>query len=367
MTYKNDICDMNHIYQAFLKSVKASKWKKSSQLYSYNYLLYINRLRNELLSGKIHCDPVYEFDIYERGKHRHIAGLSVHDRIIRHLLCDEVFIPELQKHVIYDNGASLPNRGVDFSRKRFEIHMHRFYEQCGTNGWIFFGDIEQYYNNIDCEIAERQLLELVNYDSYLEELLDIIFENFHGRINIGDQLSQIVGVWYLNDLDTYIKYVKSEKFYGRYMDDFYIMSPSKRYLEELVEDVKRICLLLNLNLNSKKSRIVPIANTCQYLQFFYTLKNDGTLIKRINPKRVTVMRRKLKKLAKKYNNGEIEYHYIEDMFRSWMGSFRKLLSKEQRINLIKLYEQLFNKSIIFSKGKMIIDDRNERSFNELPT
>lgn len=83
----------------------------------------------------------------------------------------------------------------------------------------------------------------------------------------------------------------------------------------------------------------------------------GKVIKRINPKRVTTMRRKLKKLAVKVKNEEITYENVENMFRGWMGSFYKLLSKEQRKNLIGLYEDLFEKSITIISKRMIITDK----------
>lgn len=79
-------------------------------------------------------------------------------------------------------------------------------------------------------------------------------------------------------------------------------------------------------------------------------------IKRINPERVTALRRKLKKLAIKVQNGEIPYENVESMFKGWMGSFYKLLSKQQRVNLITLYEELFDKSITILNKKMIITD-----------
>ncbi|MFQ9035529.1 hypothetical protein [Hungatella sp.] len=69
------------------------------------------------------------------------------------------------------------------------------------------------------------------------------------------------------------------------------------------------------------------------------------------------MRRKLKKLAVKVKNEEITYENVENMFRGWMGSFYKLLSKEQRKNLIGLYEDLFEKSITIISKRMIITDK----------
>ncbi len=71
------------------------------------------------------------------------------------------------------------------------------------------------------------------------------------------------------------------------------------------------------------------------------------------------MRRKLKKLAIKVANGEIPYENIENMFRGWMGSFYKLLSRQQRKNLITLYEDLFDKTLSIVGKKLVIFDKEE--------
>lgn len=95
------------------------------------------------------------------------------------------------------------------------------------------------------------------------------------------------------------------------------------------------------------------------MQIRYTLTKDGKIIKRINPTRVTTMRRKLKKLAVKVQDGEILYENVENMFRGWMGGFYKLLSRQQRQNLISLYEELFGKTITIVDKKMIITDKSQ--------
>ena len=89
----------------------------------------------------------------------------------------------------------------------------------------------------------------------------------------------------------------------------------------------------------------------------HSLTDSGKIIKRINPKRVTTMRRKLKKLAVKVKNEEISYENVENMFRGWMGGFYKLLSREQRKNLIGLYEDLFEKSITIVNKKIVVTDK----------
>lgn len=142
------------------------------------------------------------------------------------------------------------------------------------------------------------------------------------------------------------------------MDDWYIISPSKEELEDLLANISSIAKELGIHINMKKTRIVKVSSTYKFLQIKYSLTKDGKVIKRINPTRVTTMRRKLKKLAVKVQNGGLPYENIENMFRGWMGSYYKLLSKQQRNNLIELYKSLFDKDITVVNKKLVITDRS---------
>lgn len=48
---------------------------------------------------------------------------------------------------------------------------------------------------------------------------------------------------------------------------------------------------------------------------------------------------------------------VENMFKGWMGVHYKLMSRQQRINMISLFEHLFDKSVEIVKKKMIITDK----------
>ena len=135
------------------------------------------------------------------------------------------------------------------------------------------------------------------------------------------------------------------------------MNPSKEELLDLLDNIHRIAEEYGIHINKKKTRIVKISSTYKFLQIKYSLTDSGKIIKRINPKRVTTMRRKLKKLAVKVKNEEISYENVENMFRGWMGGFYKLLSREQRKNLIGLYEDLFEKSITIVNKKIVVTDK----------
>ena len=53
------------------------------------------------------------------------------------------------------------------------------------------------------------------------------------------------------------------------------------------------------------------------------------------------MRKRLKKLYKKYLNKQVEYKDIENMYKSWIGSYHKVLSNQSLNNLNNLYNNLF--------------------------
>jgi len=403
MTYEEILCDANNLYKAYKASVKGSKWKETTQKFMLNFLRYIFQIQDDLLNRTLQNGKTDEFSLSERGRIRPITSLQTKDRIIRHVLCDEILLPEVRKKIIYDNGASIKGRGISHSRKRFEVHLRKYYQKHGNEGYILFGDFSKFYDNVIHEIAKKELLKLFNNDEFIDWLLTLIFDGFKidvsymsdeeyencmtdtfnkleyrlipkelltgekwmdKSVNIGDQLSQIIGIYYPYRIDNYVKYVRSQKFYGRYMDDWYIMNPNKKELQDLLNNIRVISDELGIHINEKKTHIVKISSTYKYLQVKYTLTKDGKIIKRINPTRVTAMRRKLKKLAIKVENGGIPYENVENMFKGWMGSFYKLLSKQQRKNLIQLYEDLFNKNVTVVNKKLVIFDRSDKEVTE---
>ena len=160
-------------------------------------------------------------------------------------------------------------------------------------------------------------------------------------VNIGDQCSQIIGIYYPTQIDNFVKIVEGQKFYGRYMDDSYVISQSREYLVELEAKIAAKATELGMTLNRKKTRIVKLSDYYRFLQISYSLTDTGRVIRKINPKRIVDMRRKLKALSIKVKNGERTQEEVENMFRSWMGGHCHLMSKIQRDNLNLLYYDLF--------------------------
>lgn len=67
------------------------------------------------------------------------------------------------------------------------------------------------------------------------------------------------------------------------------------------------------------------------------------VVKRINPKSVTRERRRLKAYKRLMTEGRMTYPQIEQAYKSWMGTFVKMMSKKQIKHMKELFKQLYGK------------------------
>lgn len=89
-------------------------------------------------------------------------------------------------------------------------------------------------------------------------------------------------------------------------------------------------------INMKKTRICKLSSRWRYLQIQYSLTDSGKVIHKINPKRITSMRRKMKKLAGKLSESDFKNWYT-----SWIKCQVRYMSKKQRENIDGLYQKLY--------------------------
>lgn len=378
-----DISDMDILYDAMLSSMKGSQWKVETQKFYNNWGENLVQLHYELKNKTYRTSKGTEFILNERGKTRYIHGSRIRDRIVRHAFCDNILGPCLQPYLIYNNGASQKGKGISFSRKMLEKDLHNYYLHHGTNeGFIVIIDLSKFYDNIKHDKVKQYTYPKIpeKYHWLLDEILrsmeidlsfvsDDEFDNLYNGIfdsiayhatlkeelctrrkmmkkscNIGDQVSQNIGIFFPHVLDNHAKIVMGIKYYGRYMDDMYAIIQSKEEVMQYIVGMMNAAKSIDLFINEKKTKIFHLRDQFKYLQIYYRLSDTGKVIKRINPKQVTRERRKLKAYGRLYQSERLDYDTIEQAYKSWMGSFAKLMSKKQRENMVNLYISLFNKN-----------------------
>lgn len=390
MIIMNKLTDMNTLYDAFHASMKGSAWKEEPQKFEIDFLSEIVKLKQELETQTYKTLPGTEFTLNERGKIRHIHGGRMRDRVVRHALCDAVLRDALKPYLIHNNSASQKGKGISFARKMFERDLHNYWLEHRTNdGYAGFVDFSRFYDNILHGIAKEMISARVDefsgwlygrimddfrvdvsymtdeeYAGCMERRFDSVAyyesvpEEMHTgqkfmekSVDIGDQASQDTGVFYPVPVDNCAKIVCGAKRYGRYMDDIYIIGETKEYVESVIRGIAEQATKLGIFINEKKTRIVKLSSQFKYLQIRYSLSDTGKVIKRINPEAVTRERRKLKAYKRLLDRGEMEYPDIEQAYKSWMGSYVRLMSKKQAKNMKQLYKELFGKEPRWKKQK----------------
>ncbi len=388
-----DIADMNVLYDAFRASMKGSSWKREPQKFEHNWLEELSDLKKELETRTYRTLPGSEFTLNERGKIRHIYGGRMRDRVVRHAFCDNILGPCLKPYLIHNNGASQKGKGLSFARNEFEKDLHNYYLKHGDNkGYIGFVDLSKFYDNIRHDKVKEfiypkipeeyhwlldEILSTMEVDvSYLtDEAYETCLEDKFNSVeyyetvpkalrtgekimakscNIGDQVSQDIGVFFPHRIDNYAKIVRGLKEYGRYMDDIYFMTETREEALSVIEGITEVAESIGLFVNEKKTRVVKMSSTYKYLQIKYSLMDTGRIIKRINPKQVTRERRKLKAYKRILVLGVIDYETVEQSYKSWMGAYAKLMSKEQVKNMKALYKELFGKEPRWKKRKSFL-------------
>lgn len=341
------VADGNALVEAFYESRKEVSWKASVQRYEMNLLRNTLESKRKLETGEDVSQGFIEFSLRERGKTRWIKSVHIRERCVQRSLCDNVLVPVIQRSLIYDNGASMKNKGIHFALNRLDAHLHRFYRSNGfsNDGYILLIDFSGYFDNIlhepiydllGKEFADERLLNLTR------QLIEPFDENGDKKsLGIGSQISQILAVRYPTEIDMYVKQKLHIKYYGRYMDDSYLIHHDKKYLKQCLEEMKVLYAKYGIIVNTKKTQIVKLSRGFTFLKVHHILTESGKIIKKPCKASIVRERRKLKKLKKKLDNGEIMYADIECQYQSWRGYIGYTDCYHTVKRMDKLYNELF--------------------------
>lgn len=344
-----ELFSLDMINTCAYECTRQSRWKETTQRYLSNLLLNNIELRDEVLSGNYKVRPTVDFTLNERGHIRQIEAPVVRDRIVQKTITNNILIPLLRPCLIYDNFASLEMRGTSFARKRFDIMLRRYFAKNRTDGYALLIDVRKYFNSIDHEVLKQLIApKIKDLEPRTVDLIHYIIDTSSKTgvgLNLGSEAPQIFAVYYLNPVDQFAKVVKGCKYYGRYMDDIFVLGKTKSELQALLSEIKEVLSKLKLEVNTKKTHIVKLSHGFTYLQVKYNILPSGKIIKRASHDKIVRERRRLKAFKRMLNDGKMTELEIYNCYQSWRGTFIREHNaiKKTLDNMDKLYLDLFGK------------------------
>ena len=331
-----------HLYHSYKMCRRNVGWKASVQKYITNAPINVYQTWQRLQAGKYCTSGFFEFDLMERGKKRHIRSVTIGERIVQRCLCDYALVPVLGRTYIYDNGASMANKGYSFAVDRLCQHLRQHYRRHGTEGYVLLFDFSKFFDRVS-----HRVVKAVLHKEFSDERIIKLTEHFIDAfgdvgLGLGSQISQVLALASANRLDHYIQEQCRIGSYGRYMDDGYLIHPSKEYLQKCLEGIRRICEELEITLNEKKTQIVKLSRGFTFLKVRFFLLPGGRIVRKIYHCSVTRMRRKLKSYQHFVAAGKMT---MDDVYQSWQ-SWKAYASNFNAWHTIQSMAALYNKLFI---------------------
>ena len=294
----------------------------------------------ELWAREYHPSAYRCFMIFE-PKPRLVMSQSIKDKTVNHFVAKEYLLPLLEPSLIDMNVATRKGMGS----KKAHAQMAKYIAELMilTPGMPIYEltiDVSKYFYMIDHEILFEKLEKKIKDKDVVEILRRIVSETNKPYINktidrfnkqygvkivhyeqnkglsIGAMTSQFLAIFYLNDLDHFIKEELKCKYYMRYMDDFVILSHDKEWLCFVKREIERELLKLKLKINPKSAVYKVTSSTgMPFLGLRYRVDKRGRL--RVVALAKTV--RRIKKRLRWLRENDYEKYLLS--YESYRGYF----------------------------------------------
>ena len=245
-------------------------------------------------------------------KRREVFAAQFRDRIVHHLYYNYVH-EMLERTFIDDSYSCIKKRGTHYGIRRLENHIRKESQNYSEPCYVLKMDIKGYFMHINrqrllditlaslCSMANHKVakgekfrwrdvidMDILEYLSRIVIMLNPIDDcQRRGSLNdwkhlspekslfhspegcglpIGNLTSQLFSNVYLNVLDQYAKRQLHCRHYGRYVDDFYVVSADKEYLRHIAKELSDFLNdSLSLEVNDKKTVICDVRQGVPFL------------------------------------------------------------------------------------------------------
>ena len=165
-------------------------------------------------------------------------------------------------------------------------------------------------------------------------------------IPLGNQINQGFALLYLDGMDKFIKGELGIEYYGRFMDDFWLIHKSKEYLKYCLEVITEFLNTLELTLNGK-TQISPLKNGISYLGFHFYLTDCGKVIMKLKNQNKRNAQKKYLKMAKLVAEGKLPAEKFEASYGAWKNH----ISYGNCFRLGKVMDEKINGILCGVRGK----------------
>ena len=240
---------------AFHAAARHKRGKRACFQFEKHLAHNLDALHAELHGGTYRPGPYYSFTVYE-PKTRQIYAPAFRDLVVQHAIYAEIY-PIFNRGFIDQSFACRVGRGThkaaDYAQEAMQV--------CAPDSYTLKLDIRKFFYRIDRDIL-RTLIERKIKDRRFVDLMMAFAD--HGE-PVGNLLSQIYALLYLDPLDHFIVREIKPLRYCRYVDDFVLFGLTRANAVTARERV--IVFLAGLRLTLSRSTLARVTRGINFVGY----------------------------------------------------------------------------------------------------
>jgi retron-type reverse transcriptase len=251
---------LDNLHQAYFDARRGKRAKRACFEFERRLGVHLLTLHRELHEGQYRPKPYYTFEVSE-PKPRLIHAPAFRDVVVQHAIYRHLY-PLFDRTFVATSYACRKGKGTH----RCADYVQQAMRHYPGDRYTLHLDVRRFFYTIDRDIL-LSLLQRKVKDPRLLPLLAMYAE--HGAplgIPIGNLLSQIYALIYLNPVDHYIKRTLKVRHYARYVDDMVMIGLTRREAIAARDAVERF-LADQLRLTLFKASIAPIRRGLNFVGY----------------------------------------------------------------------------------------------------
>ncbi|MDQ1260610.1 MAG: RNA-directed polymerase [Pseudomonadota bacterium] len=282
---------LEQLVVAWLDCRRSKRQSASAQAFEHNAERNLCALRERLTAG--HYQPGRSICfVVTHPKPREVWAASFEDRVVHHLLYNHIG-PRFEASFVAGSAACIEGRGTLYAARRLEHDVRSITSNWSRPAWYLKGDLANFFVGIDKHILRAQLHARVT-EPWWKHLTDTVLmhdprTDFELRCDprllervpphkrlvnapadtglpIGNLSSQFFANVHLDALDQFAKHQLRVRYWGRYVDDFYILHESPQWLNGALARITAFLPeRLGAQLNPRKTILQPVARGVDFV------------------------------------------------------------------------------------------------------
>lgn len=223
---------LDALYLAYLKARQRKRKKFTIAAFECNLGANLQRLHDELHSGTYQPRPYKTFEVFE-PKRRVIYAPHFRDVVVQHAMY-AVLYPIMDASFCCESWGCRVGKGTHGAADRAQ----RYLRASRPDSYILQLDVRKFFYRIDRDILAALWARKIKDQRVLTLLGAFASYPDATGIPIGNLLSQLGSLVYLNPLDHFIKRELGIARYVRYVDDFILFDLDREQAHQLRERIE---------------------------------------------------------------------------------------------------------------------------------